>query len=100
MSAGTVIRIGDGWGIAVTNLGKGHGKKIREGRIADTLKKQPKVFKKVSIRGPMTRTPHVPKSWRNATMEHVTCVPRNPTMFHAVSIWNNTGTLEQAWNIL
>jgi hypothetical protein len=45
----------------VSNLGKRHGKKIREGRIADTLKKQPKVFKKVSIWGPITRTPHVLK---------------------------------------
>jgi hypothetical protein len=85
---------------SVTNLGKGHGKKIREGRIADTLKKQLKVFKKVSIWGPMMRTLHVLKPWRNAIIEHVTCVLRNPTMFHAVLIWNNTGTLEQAWNIL
>jgi hypothetical protein len=33
----------------VTNLRKGHSKKIREGRIANTLKKQLKGFKKVSI---------------------------------------------------
>jgi hypothetical protein len=81
---------------SVTNLRKGHSKKIREGRIANTLKKQPKVFKKVSIQGPITRTLHVLKPWRNATIEHVTCVLKNPTMFHAVLIWNNTRTLEQA----
>jgi hypothetical protein len=66
-----------------------------------TLGDNPMVFKKVSIeRANDGIAPHVPKTWRNATMEHVTCVPGNPTMFHAVLNWNSTRTLEQVWNAL
>ena len=50
-------------------------------------------FKKVSIGVANDDvTPPAPKAWRNAILEHVTCVPKNPTMFHAVP------TLEQHWN--
>ena len=75
---------------------EGAQQKIREGRINNTQGHPDGLQEGQHLQTNDEHTPRVPKPWRNATMEHVTCVPRNPTMFQSVSNWNDTGTMEQA----